>query len=140
MRKTVSLAVCAMILSTVAIAIAIASPGPKVSVLDGTSWKVDVEPDSMAKDKGEKQFKETLTFADGNITLSAPKVGTEASPYSVMKSGEKDMTFKAERSSSGEGTSVWTGTVHGNDVEGKMIMTKNDGSVLTYNFKGNKLD
>lgn len=136
MRKTVSLAVCAMILSTVAIA----SPGPKVSVLDGTSWKVDVEPDSMAKDKGEKQFKETLTFADGNITLSAPKVGTEASPYSVMKSGEKDMTFKAERSSSGEGTSVWTGTVHGNDVEGKMIMTKNDGSVLTYNFKGNKLD
>jgi hypothetical protein len=134
MRKFVGVAVCAVLLATVAIA------SPKVSVLDGTSWKVDVEPDSMAKDKGEKQFKETLTFADGNITLSAPKVGTEASPYSVTKSGEKDMTFKAERSSSGEGTSVWTGTVHGSDVEGKMIMTKNDGSVLTYNFKGNKLD
>jgi len=136
MRKIVGLAVCAVILSTVAIA----SPGPKVSVLDGTSWKVDVEPDSMAKDKGEKQFKETLTFADGNITLSAPKVGTEASPYSVTKSGEKGMTFKAERSSSGEGSSVWTGTVHEKDIEGKLILTKNDGSVLTYNFKGNKLD
>jgi len=123
-----------MLLSTGAIA------SPKVSVLDGTSWKVDVEPDSMAKDKGEKQFKETLTFADGNITLSSPKVGTEASPYSVTKSGEKDMTFKAERSSSGEGSSIWTGTGHGNDLEGKMIMTKNDGSVLTYSFKGNKLD
>ena len=134
MRKFVGMAVCAMLLSTGAIA------SPKVSVLDGTSWKVDVEPDSMAKDKGEKQFKETLTFADGNITLSSPKVGTEASPYSVTKSGEKDMTFKAERSSSGEGSSIWTGTGHGNDLEGKMIMTKNDGSVLTYSFKGNKLD
>ena len=134
MRKTVWLAVCALIFSTVALA------SPKVAVLDGTSWKVDVEPDSMAKDKGEKQFKETLTFADGNISLSAPKVGSEASPYSVSKSGEKDFTFKAERTSLGEGNAVWTGTVHGNDLEGKMILTKNDGAVLTYTFKGNKLD
>lgn len=134
MRKIVWLAVFAMILSTVAIA------SPKVAILDGTSWKVDVEPDGMAKDKGEKQFKETMTFADGNITLSAPKVGFEASPYSVSKSGEKDFTFKAERASAGEGSSIWTGTVHGNDLEGKMILTKNDGAVLTYTFKGNKLD
>jgi hypothetical protein len=134
MRKITWLAVCALMFSTLALA------SPKVAVLDGTSWKLDVEPDSMAKDKGEKQFKETLTFADGNISLSAPKVGSEASPYSVAKSGEKDMTFKAERSSSGEGNSVWTGTVHGNDMEGKMILTKNDGAVLTYTFKGSKLD
>lgn len=134
MRKLTGLVVCAMFLSTVALASA------KLAVLDGTSWKLDVEPDSMAKDKGEKQFKETLTFADGNITLSAPKVGTEVSPYTVTKSGEKDVTFKAERSSSGQGSSVWTGTVHGKEMEGKMVMTKNDGAVLTYNFKGNKLD
>jgi len=134
MKKTVGLALCALIFSTVALA------SPKVAVLDGTSWKVDVEPDSMAKDKGEKQFKETLTFADGNITLSAPKVGSEASPYSVTKAGEKDFTFKAERTSSGEGNSVWTGTTHGKDIEGKMIMTRNDGAVFTYTFKGSKLD
>jgi hypothetical protein len=134
MRKTVWVVVCALILSTVAIA------SPKVAVLDGTSWKVDVEPDSMAKTKGEKEFKETLMFADGNISLSAPKVGSEASPYSVTKAGEKDFTFKAERYSSGEGSSVWTGTTHGKDIEGKMILTKNDGAVLTYTFKGNKLD
>jgi hypothetical protein len=134
MKKLVWLAAFAMILSTVAIA------SPKVAVLDGTSWKVDVVPDSMAKEKGEKQFKETLTFADGNLTLSAPKVGTDASPYSVTKEGEKDYTFKVERSSSNEGTSVWTGTVHGNDVSGKMILTKNDGAVFTFTFKGDKLD
>ena len=77
MRKIAWLAVSAIVLSTVALA------SPKVAVLDGTSWKVDVKPDSMAADKGEKDFKETLTFADGNVTMSAPKVGSEASPYSA---------------------------------------------------------
>jgi hypothetical protein len=134
MRKTAWLAVLAMIFSTVALASA------NVAVLDGTSWKIEVEPDSMAKDKGEKQFKETLTFADGNITLSAPKVGSAASPYSASKSGEKDMSFKAERSTAGEGSSVWTGIVHEKEVKGKMIWTKNDGTVLTYDFHGSKLD
>lgn len=134
MKKTVLLAAFAMILSTVVMA------GHQIAVLDGTSWKVDVEPDSMAKDKGEENFKETLTFADGKISLSAPKVGFWASPYSVSKAGEEDMTFKAERTSAGEGNSVWTGTVHENNIEGKLIFTKNDGAVLTYTFKGNKLD
>jgi len=134
MRKTAWLAVAATILSTVAIA------GHQVAVIDGTRWKIDVEPDSMTKDMGEKQFKETLTFADGNISLSAPKVGFEASPYSVVSAGEKDWTFKAERATAGEGSSVWTGTVHEKDVEGKLIWTKNNGAVLTYSFKGNKLD
>jgi hypothetical protein len=134
MKKTVWLAVFAILLSTVAIA------GEKVAVLDGTSWKVNVEPDSMAKDKGEKQFDTTLTFADGQATLSAPKVGFEAAPYSVTKAGEKDFTFKAERESAGEGSSVWTGTVHGKELQGKLVWTKNDGAVLTYTIKGHKLD
>ena len=134
MRTIVCLAACAIILSTRAMA------GHEIAVLDGTSWKVEVEPDAMAKDKGEKQFKETLTFAAGSLSLSAPKVGFEASPYTMTKAGEKDWTFKAERASTGEGSSVWTGTVHENNVEGKLIWTKNDGAVMTYTFKGNKLD
>jgi len=134
MKKTVWLAALAMALSTMAVA------SDKVAVLDGTSWKVEVKPDSMAADKGERNFDETLTFADGNVTLSTPKVGIEASPYTVTKAGEKDVTFKVERASSGEGNSIWTGTVHGKSVEGKLIWTKSDGGVMTYTFKGNKLD
>ena len=134
MKKFAWLAVSAIILSTVALA------SPSIAVLDGTSWKLEVKPDDMARDKKEKSFKETLTFADGKITLSAPKVGSAASPYTVTKSGEKDVTFKAERVSYGEGNAVWTGTVHGDDLEGKLIWTKTEGSVLTYSFKGNKLD
>jgi len=134
MRKRLGLALLAIMLCSVAVA------SPQVAVLDGTSWKVEVKPDSMAKDKGEQEFKETLTFADGNVSLSAAKVGGDPSPYTVSKAGEKDLTFKAERSSAGEGSSTWTGTVHGNDVDGKLIWTKNDGAVLTYTFKGSKLD
>jgi len=134
MRKTVWLAAFTVILSTLAMA------GSDVAVLDGTSWKVNVEPDDMSQKKGEKQFDETLTFADGNVSLSAPKVGFEASPYTLTKTGEKDYTFKAVRSSSGEGSSVWTGIVNDKSLEGKLIWTKNDGAVLTYTFNGSKLD
>lgn len=134
MNKFAWMAASALVLSTVALA------SPEVAMLDGTSWKLDVKADDMTKDKHEKDFKETLTFADGNITLSAPKVGTSASPYTVTRSGEKELTFKADRVSYGEGSSVLTGTVRGKDMEGKLIWTKNDGSVFTYSFKGNKLD
>ena len=134
MIRTLLLASCAVILTTAALA------GHGVAVLDGTSWQVDVKPDQMAQDKGERQFKETLTFADGKISLNSPKVGFAASPYTVSKSGEKNLTFKAERSSAGEGSSIWTGVVHDNNIEGKLIFTMNDGAVLTYTFKGRKLD
>jgi hypothetical protein len=134
MRKLNWFAVFAIVLTTVAFA------GPEVSVLDGTSWKVDVKPDSMTQDKGEKDFNATLTFADGKLTVSDPKVGSGASPYSVERAGEKDFTFKSDRATAGEGSSVWTGTVHGKSLEGKLIWTKNDGAVFTYTVKGNKLD
>jgi opacity protein-like surface antigen len=133
MKKLLLLAMVAIALSSVSMA------GHEVAVLDGTSWKVDVDPDSMAKDAGEKQFKETMTFADGKVSLSAPKVGFESTPYSVTMTG-KDLTFKAERTSAGEGSSVWTGSIHGGNLDGKLIWTKNDGTVLTYTLRGNKLD
>lgn len=113
----------------------------KVAALDGTSWKVEVGPDSMAKTKGEKEYKEVLTFADGMVSMNeAQKVGFASSPYDLAKSGEKDWTFKTEQDSASMGQSVWTGTVHEKGMEGKMILTKKDGAVLTYTFKGNKLD
>lgn len=135
MKKLAVLAVFAVILASV-----VSAAPHKVAVLDGTSWKLDVEPDGMTKGEGEKQFKETLTFADGSVTLSAPKVGFWASPYTVSKKGKKSWGFNAERTSMGEGTSVWTGTVHKKNIEGRLIWTNSDGEVLSYTFKGKKLD
>ena len=135
MKKIVLLALFAVILSTVAMA------GHQVAVLDGTSWKVDVGPDAMAKQKGEKDYNEVLTFADGMVSMKeGQKVGFASSHYEVAKSGDKDWTFKSAQDSQSVGQAVWTGTIHEKNIDGKMIMTRKDGSVLTYTFKGNKLD
>lgn len=113
----------------------------KVAALDGTSWKINVEPDSMAQEKGEKQYNEVATFADGMVSMKeGQKVGFPSSPYEVTKSGDKDWTFKTEQESATAGRSIWTGTIHENSITGKLIVTQRGGTVVTYTFKGNKLD
>ena len=135
MKLVALLAVVALTFCMVAFA------NEKVAALDGTSWKVDVEPDAMAKAKGEKQYKEVLTFADGSVSMAeGQKVGFASSTYEVTKSGEKDWAFKMNQDSTSTGKAVWTGTIHEKNIEGKLIMTKKGGDVLTYTFKGNKLD
>lgn len=127
-----------------AVAIALLTAGisvadDKASGLDGTSWKVEVEPDKMAKEKGEKEFHETITFADGQIvTNEGPKLGFATVPYALSRSGDKDWTFTADQQSTSQGTYVWTGTIHEDDIRGKLVWTKSDGSVLTFTFKGDK--
>lgn len=120
---------------------AVAFASEKIAALDGTSWKIEVSPDSMAKDKGEKDYKEVMTFADGTVSMSeGQKVGFGSSHYEFSKSGEKDWTFKTEQVSETTGRSIWTGTIHDKKMEGKLIMTKKGGDVLTYSFKGEQLD
>ena len=47
MRKFLGLAVGALILSTMAVA------SPNIAVLDGTSWKINVEPDFGPRTRGK---------------------------------------------------------------------------------------
>ena len=132
MKKAVWLAALAIMVSTFAVA------EHQVAVLDGTSWKLHVEPDSMAKQKGAQEFHPTMTFAEGNVTLTNSKGTFDPSPYSVEKTDKKELTFKTEQMSDTEGTSVWTGTIHEGNIEGKRVWTKANGEVWTYTFKGEK--
>jgi hypothetical protein len=133
MRKIACLAIVAVLLATMAVA-----GHKKGDKLDGTTWKVDVEPDQMAKEKGEREFKETLTFVDGMVSMAeVKKMGFESVGYNASMAGENDWTFTAEQSSPGKGKMVWTGTVHGNDMKGKLIWTKDNATVVTYTFHGN---
>jgi len=134
MRKFAWIAALAIVVSSLAVA------GHQVAVLDGTSWKLEVEPDNMAKGKGAEQFKPTMTFAEGKVTLTDSRGTFEASIYTVDKSDKKEMTFKTEQTSTTEGASIWTGTIHENSIEGKRIWTKLNEEVWTYTFKGTKLD
>lgn len=134
MRGILSLATFAIVLSTVVAA------GNQIADLDGTTWALTVEPDAMAKDKGETGFKETLKFFDGKASLSAPKVGVPEAPYTVSKVDTKEWTFATKRASVAEGSSIWTGTIHGDSIAGKLVVTKSDGAALSYTFKGYKLN
>ena len=134
MRILFGLAILAIVFSTVVTA------GNQVSALDGTTWALTVEPDAMAKASGETAFKETMKFVDGKVSLSAPKVGVQEAPYSVSQVGAKAWSFQTKRSSAAEGSSNWTGTVHGNTIEGTLVLTKSAGIALSYAFKGYKLN
>jgi hypothetical protein len=135
MKKTL---VSAMGLMVLLAGIALADDD-KLSGFDGTSWKVEIEPDSMAKDKGEKEFHDTLTFAGGKlVTNEGPKLGFPSVAYMMSRSGDKDWSFTAEQASEAQGNYVWTGTIHEGDIKGKLVWTKTDGTVLTYTFKGDK--
>jgi hypothetical protein len=133
-RRILWAATCAIVLSSAVTA------GNQVAALDGTTWALTVEPDATAKAGGESRFKETLKFVDGKMSLSAPKVGVQEAPYSVSTVGEKEWTFQTKRASAAEGSSSWTGTVHGKTIEGKLVLTKSGGVVLMYSFKGYKLN
>jgi hypothetical protein len=113
----------------------------EAAVLDGASYKIEANPDEAAEDRGEKAFDDVLTFAEGRVSMSeAQKIGFLPSPYVVSKAGESDWTFKAEQQSRAEGTAIWTGTIRDGDIDGKVVRTKPDGTILTYTFRGHKLD
>jgi hypothetical protein len=134
MRKLVWLPAFVMVLSGLVLA------EHEVAPLDGTSWKLEVNPDSMARDKGADQFKPTMTFADGKVTLTDSRGTFEPSSYSVEQTDKKELTFRTEQSSPTEGTSVWTGVIHEKSIEGKRVWTKLNQEIWTYSFHGRKKD
>ena len=133
MKHIVWLAILVVAFGMVALA------SEKVAPLDGTTWKVDVTPDDMAKAKGEKEYKEVLTFSNGEVSMNeGRKLGFSSASYDVTQTGEKELTFKTEMSSDNSGRSIWTCTIHDKKIEGKVILTRRGGAVMTYTFKGDK--
>src|SRR5262245_25867628 len=103
--------------------------------LDGTSWKIHVKPEGITKDRGEKDFDETLVFAGGKLmTPESSQLGFDATRYTLIKTGHDDYNFSAEQDGDNSGKYVWTGTIDDEDIKGRLVWTKEDGTVLTYSF------
>ena len=83
------------------------------SSLEGTTWPVKLIPDAMAAQQGEKPFDDELSFAKGQVTMSAcVKSGFTPSRYTIAPSGGS-WSFKTHQVSKNQGETTWTGLVSG---------------------------
>lgn len=108
------------------------------SPLEGTAWSVNVVPDEAAKQQGEKSFEDGLIFKDGKVTLTAcVKVGFAPSTYTAEPVGGA-WTLATEQISPDQGQTQWAAEISGDTINGTMVWTKQDGTVLHYTFQGSK--
>ena len=94
--------------------------------LDGKTFKV------MITEPGRKAYPDTLVFTNGTFDAAeCHQYGFKATPY-TGDAGSFATTAKSEK----EGTIVWSGTVKGDAIEGKLAWTKAGQAAITYTFAG----
>lgn len=108
-------------------------------VLDGTRGKVKVVPDKSAADRGEKEFDDTLSFADGKFS-SAFFLAKGFKPAKYHgETEETEAEFEVEQTSATNGVINWLGEVRGKKLVGRLEWKKKkDDPALAYNFEGTK--
>jgi hypothetical protein len=104
------------------------------------SWTVNLTPTGDDANKpGVKAFAETFTFTGDTFstkTMSAQGFG--GAPYQEDVRAYGPATFTATQTSSTQGKLEWAGTTAGQDMTGTVVWTKPDGTVIHYDYTGNK--
>ncbi len=107
--------------------------------LEGTRWSVTMNPDPAAKEKGEAPFADALLFEGGKVTMTTCLTyGFAPSPYTATTSGDT-VSFMTRQTALDAGKSTWTGDFKDGTVNGMMVWTKPDGSVVSYAYAGKKV-
>jgi hypothetical protein len=108
---------------------------------EGTKWKVTVTPDDQAASAGEKEFTTILEFKGGKFSSSeCVKAGYKPIEYKEeMAPGGLAATFTAEPISEKEGKEKWHGNATAGEMNGELTVTKKDGTVLNFSFKGERM-
>lgn len=102
-------------------------------------WKVTVTPDEQAASAGAREFEETLVFDGGKFTAKAfVEYGFEPVEYEADTRGLVAASFTAEPKSKTHGTTKWSGFTTGQEIQGELLWTQADGTVMRYTFKGVK--
>jgi hypothetical protein len=111
----------------------------RAAFLDGTHGKVKMTPNKAAVDKGEKEFDDTLTFADGKFSSSAFLArGFKPAVYRG-ESEENEAEFEVEQIGENTNSLVnWQGEIRGKRIVGRLTWKKTDGTSLSYDFDGTK--
>src|SRR5439155_4644919 len=101
-------------------------------------WDATITPEG-----GGKEIKDVLTFKGSEFaSQELEKRGFKPAAYEgdTRGAGAISATFKctAKSTKPAEGTAEWTGTVTAVEMSGELKITKPDGTVSNYTFKGSK--
>src|ERR1700677_4415718 len=102
-------------------------------------WTMNVTPTvDDANKPGVKQFNETFTFTgDTFSTKTMAAQGFGGAPYQEDVRAYGPATFTSTQTGS-QGKLEWAGTTTGQDMTGTLVWTKADGTVIHFDFQGNK--
>lgn len=103
-------------------------------------WTVTLTPSNEdANQPGVRQFDETITFTTADFsTLKLAEHGFGPAPYQEDVRFYGPGKFSCTQTSDKEGKIDWSGFTSGQDLQGTMVWTKKDGSVVHYDFQGNR--
>jgi hypothetical protein len=110
-------------------------------VFGNTKWAMKVEPDEDSRKLGARPYDDTYTFKGSKFESEAmKKKGFEQTEYEENQRIGGIATFTAKAESKTEGKAEWSGQVAVTEMTGELTVTKKDGTVLKYTFKGTKKD
>jgi len=102
-------------------------------------WTVTVTPDADADAAGEKEFEDAFEFKGIKFSSKFFKeLGFEPVEYETDTRGVIAASFTAVFKSDEIGTAKWTGFTTGQEIQGELVRTRPDGTVLRFTYKGTK--
>ncbi len=106
--------------------------------LEKTKWKVTVEPDADAQSAGARSFDDILTFKGNKLKSKAlSKQGYKPGPY--IENAPVGMAhYTAKLTDDKKDKADWSGTVTGDQMNGDLTITRADGTVANYTYRGSK--
>lgn len=113
-----------------------------LSQLDGTKWTITAMPTADSLKKGERNFQDTLVFANSQLSLEKSEMsGFPASQYTTKLSKDRQ-TFAAALRSPKEGTAQYNGWLNQDRdrISGTIAWVRANGEKVTYTFDGNKAE
>jgi hypothetical protein len=104
------------------------------------TWAITLTPNGTdANIPGTKAFDETLIFTANDLTAKTLAThGFGAGQYNEDVRPMGVATFTCTQTSDKEGTIAWQGMTTGQDLSGTMTWTKKSGTVVHYDYQGNK--
>jgi hypothetical protein len=111
--------------------------GAHADILTGR-WKITLTPDKETAERGEKEFTDTISFADGRfISTALAAKGFKPSKYRGDFE-EREAEFDLDQESANEGVVIWIGEVRKGRMAGRLQWKKKDGTNVSFNFTGAK--